>query len=423
MRIERIRAREVLDSRGNPTVQVDVLLGDGSLGRATVPSGASTGKKEALELRDGDMARFGGKGVLKAVHNVNGNIAKALVGKDALCQAEIDKLLLDLDGTDNKTNLGANAILGTSMAVARAAAEHLGLPLYRYIGGVAADLLPVPMMNVINGGAHADSGLSIQEFMIVPHGFEGFAEAFRAGAEVYHALRDLLKKSGHAVAVGDEGGFAPRIKTTREVMDFLMKAIERAGYKPGDEVSLALDPAASGFYDGEIYLLDGEKKDSTGMIDFYEALIRDYPVISIEDGLAEDDWDGWKAMTERMRNKVQIVGDDIFVTNPKIIARAIEEKVANSALIKLNQIGTVTETIAAVQMAHGAGYTTVVSHRSGETGDTFISDFAVAMRTGMLKTGAPCRSERVEKYNRLLVIEEELNHGAKFPGIKAFAGG
>ena len=422
MRIERIRAREVFDSRGNPTVQVDVLLEDGSMGRASVPSGASTGKREALELRDGDASRFRGKGVLKAVHNVNGPIAKALVGKNALCQAEIDKLLLDLDGTENKTNLGANAILGTSMAVARAAAEHLGLPLYRYLGGVAADLLPVPMMNVINGGAHADSGLSIQEFMIVPHGFESFSESLRAGVEVYQSLRDLLKKAGHAVAVGDEGGFAPRIKTTREVMDFLMRAIENAGYRPGAEVSLALDPAASGFYNDGIYLLDGEKKDSAGMIDFYEALIKDYPVVSIEDGLAEDDWEGWKAMTKRLGKRVQIVGDDIFVTNPKIIARAIEEKVANSALIKLNQIGTVTETIAAVQLAHGSGYTTVVSHRSGETGDAFISDFAVAMRTGMLKTGAPCRSERVEKYNRLLVIEEELNHGARFLGLKAFAG-
>jgi len=422
MRIERIRAREVFDSRGNPTVQVDVLLEDGSMGRASVPSGASTGKREALELRDGDASRFRGKGVLKAVHNVNGPIAKALVGKNALCQAEIDKLLIDLDGTENKTNLGANAILGVSMAVARAAAEHLGLPLYRYLGGVAANLLPVPMMNVINGGAHADSGLSIQEFMIVPHGFESFSESIRAGVEVYHTLRDLLKKAGHAVAVGDEGGFAPRIKTTREVMDFLMRAIENAGYRPGAEVSLALDPAASGFYNDGIYLLDGEKKDSAGMIDFYEALIKDYPVVSIEDGLAEDDWEGWKAMTKRLGKRVQIVGDDIFVTNPKIIARAIEEKVANSALIKLNQIGTVTETIAAVQLAHGSGYTTVVSHRSGETGDAFISDFAVAMRTGMLKTGAPCRSERVEKYNRLLVIEEELNHGARFLGLKAFAG-
>jgi enolase len=422
MRIERIRAREVFDSRGNPTVQVDVLLEDGSMGRASVPSGASTGKREALELRDGDASRFRGKGVLKAVHNVNGPIAKALVGKNALCQAEIDKLLIDLDGTENKTNLGANAILGVSMAVARAAAEHLGLPLYRYLGGVAANLLPVPMMNVINGGAHADSGLSIQEFMIVPHGFESFSESIRAGVEVYHTLRDLLKKAGHAVAVGDEGGFAPRIKTTREVMDFLMRAIENAGYRPGAEVSLALDPAASGFYNDGIYLLDGEKKDSAGMTDFYEALIKDYPVVSIEDGLAEDDWEGWKAMTKRLGKRVQIVGDDIFVTNPKIIARAIEEKVANSALIKLNQIGTVTETIAAVQLAHGSGYTTVVSHRSGETGDAFISDFAVAMRTGMLKTGAPCRSERVEKYNRLLVIEEELNHGARFLGLKAFAG-
>jgi len=422
MRIERIKAREVFDSRGNPTVQVDVLLEDGSMGRASVPSGASTGKREALELRDGDASRFRGKGVLKAVHNVNGPIAKALVGKNALCQAEIDKLLIDLDGTENKTNLGANAIVGVSMAVARAAAEHLGLPLYRYLGGVAANLLPVPMMNVINGGAHADSGLSIQEFMIVPHGFESFSESIRAGVEVYHTLRDLLKKAGHAVAVGDEGGFAPRIKTTREVMDFLMRAIENAGYRPGAEVSLALDPAASGFYNDGIYLLDGEKKDSAGMIDFYEALIKDYPVVSIEDGLAEDDWEGWKAMTKRLGKRVQIVGDDIFVTNPKIIARAIEEKVANSALIKLNQIGTVTETIAAVQLAHGSGYTTVVSHRSGETGDAFISDFAVAMRTGMLKTGAPCRSERVEKYNRLLVIEEELNHGARFLGLKAFAG-
>jgi len=420
MRIERIKAREVLDSRGNPTVQVDVFLEDGSLGRATVPSGASTGKREALELRDGDTSRFGGKGVLKAVHHVNGPIAKALVGKDALGQAEIDKLLLDLDGTENKTNLGANAILGTSMAVARAGSEHLGLPLYRYLGGIRADLLPVPMMNVINGGAHADSGLSIQEFMIAPHGFESFSDSYRAGAEIYHTLRDLLKKAGHAVAVGDEGGFAPRIKTTREVLDFLTKAIEKAGYKPGDQVSLAMDSAASGFYDDGAYILDGEKKDSAGMTDFYEALIKDYPIVLIEDGLAEDDWDGWKAMTVRLGKKIQIVGDDIFVTNPKIIAKAISEGVANSALIKLNQIGTVTETIAAVHLAHSAGYTTLISHRSGETGDTFISDFAVAMRAGMMKTGAPCRSERVEKYNRLLVIEEGLNHGARFSGISAF---
>jgi enolase len=422
MRIERIKAREVLDSRGNPTVQVDVFLEDGSLGRATVPSGASTGKREALELRDGDTSRFRGKGVLKAVHHVNGPIAKALVGKDALGQAEIDKLLLDLDGTENKTNLGANAILGTSMAVARAASEHLGLSLYRYIGGVAAELLPVPMMNVINGGAHADSGLSIQEFMVVPHGFEDFSESLRAGVEVYQALRDLLKKAGHAVAVGDEGGFAPRIKTTRDVLDFLAKAIEKAGYVPGDEVSLALDSAASEFYDDGTYQVDGEKKDSAGMTDFYEAIIKDYPVVSVEDGLAEDDWEGWKAMTGRLGKKVQLVGDDVFVTNPQIIARAIEENAANSVLIKLNQIGTLTETIAAVQMARSAGYTTVISHRSGETGDTFISDLAVAMRAGMIKTGAPCRSERTEKYNRLLVIEEELNHGARFPGLKAFAG-
>ncbi|MEO0140271.1 MAG: phosphopyruvate hydratase [candidate division WOR-3 bacterium] len=422
MKIERIRAREVLDSRGNPTVQVDVILEDGSLGRATVPSGASTGKREALELRDGDAARFRGKGVLKAVHHVNGDIARALVGKNALAQHEIDKLLIDLDGTENKSNLGANAILGTSMAVARASAEHLGLPLYRYLGGIRANLLPVPMMNVINGGAHADSGLSIQEFMIVPHGFKGFLEALRAGVEVYHTLRDLLKKSGQAVAVGDEGGFAPRLGSTREALDFLIKAIETAGYKPGDEVSLALDPAASGFYDGGTYFIDGQKKDSAAMIDFYEALIKDYPIVSIEDGLAEDDWEGWKLMTERLGRKVQIVGDDIFVTNPRIIARAIKEGVANSVLIKLNQIGTVSETIAAVQMAREAGYTAVVSHRSGETGDTFISDLAVALRTGMIKTGAPCRSERTEKYNRLLQIEEELNHGASFPGLSAFAG-
>jgi len=423
MKIEGIFAREVLDSRGNPTVQVDVQLEDGSVGRATVPSGASTGKREALELRDGDNGRFRGKGVLRAVQNVNEVIAPAVVGRNALDQAGLDKVLIDLDGTENKSALGANALLGVSMAAARAAAESLWVPLYRYLGGVQANLLPVPMMNVVNGGAHADSGLSVQEFMIVPCGFRKYADAMRAGAEVYQALKSLLGKAGHSVAVGDEGGFAPRIGQTRAVMDFLMKAVSEAGYKPGEEVSFALDPAASGFYSDGKYSLDGEALTSKQMSGFYAGLIKDYPVISIEDGLAEDDWEGWKLLTAEIGKKVQLVGDDIFVTNPRIIAKAIADGVANSALIKLNQIGTVSETIEAVRMSHGSGYTTVVSHRSGETGDTFIADFTVAMGSGMLKTGAPCRSERVEKYNRLLLIEEELGPGAAFAGRGAFAHG
>ncbi len=421
-KIKRVRAREVLDSRGNPTVQVDVLLDDGTLGRATVPSGASTGTREAVELRDGDPKRFGGKGVLKAIGHVNGVIAKALEGREPYNQAEIDDILKRLDGTENKRVLGANAILGTSMAVARAAAASLKAPLYRYLGGVNAKVLPVPLMNVINGGVHADSGLSIQEFMIVPWGFKTFSDALRAGVEVYHALKAALKEAGHSVAVGDEGGFAPKLGNTEKALEFLLKAIERAGYKPGEEVALALDAAASEFYEDGKYRVDGKELGSEELVKFYEELTSQFPVVSLEDGMAEDDWEGWKALTQALGEKIQLVGDDLFVTNPKIIARGIAEGVANSVLIKLNQIGTVSETCDAVRLATTSGYTAVVSHRSGETGDTFISDLAVALGVGMIKTGAPCRSERTEKYNRLLQIEEELGPGAEFPGPKAFKG-
>ena len=418
--ITKIFAREVLDSRGNPTVQVDCYLDDGlAFGRASVPSGASTGTFEALELRDGDK-RYGGKGVEKAVSNVNGVIAKKLVGFDALNQALIDRTLIELDGTENKSKLGANAILGVSMAVARAAADYLELPLYRYIGGITARTLPVPMMNVINGGVHADNPLDIQEFMIVPCGAPSFREALRYGAETFHALKKLLKEKGYSTAVGDEGGFAPPLKSTKEALDFMIKAIESAGYSPGKDIYLALDAAASEFYRDGAYIIEGNTLSSAELVSFYEELVENYPIISIEDGLAEEDWEGWKILYERLGQKVQLVGDDIFVTNVKRIKRGIEEKTANSVLIKLNQIGTVTETIEAVELAHKNGLTTVISHRSGETEDTFIADLAVGVGSGLIKTGSLSRSERIAKYNRLLVIEEELAGSSRFPGKDAF---
>ena len=418
--ITKIFAREVLDSRGNPTVQVDCYLDDGlAFGRASVPSGASTGTFEALELRDGDK-RYGGKGVEKAVSNINGIIAKKLVGFDALNQALIDRTLIELDGTENKSKLGANAILGVSMAVARAAADYLELPLYRYIGGITARTLPVPMMNVINGGVHADNPLDIQEFMIVPCGAPSFREALRYGAETFHALKKLLKEKGYSTAVGDEGGFAPPLKSTKEALDFMIKAIESAGYSPGKDIYLALDAAASEFYRDGAYIIEGNTLSSAELVSFYEELVENYPIISIEDGLAEEDWEGWKILYERLGQKVQLVGDDIFVTNVKRIKRGIEEKTANSVLIKLNQIGTVTETIEAVELAHKNGLTTVISHRSGETEDTFIADLAVGVGSGLIKTGSLSRSERIAKYNRLLVIEEELAGSSRFPGKDAF---
>ncbi len=419
-KITDLRAREVLDSRGNPTIQVDCAIDGQWLGRATVPSGASTGSREALELRDGDPKRFHGKGVLRAVQNVHERIRPHLLGQDPLQQRAIDQLLLELDGTPNKTNLGANAILGVSMAVAHAAARFLGLPLYRYLGGADADLLPVPLMNVINGGVHADNPLSIQEFMIVPWGFSTFHEALRAGSEIFHTLKSVLKDRGEVTSVGDEGGFAPQLTSAKEALDLLVQAIEKAGYRPGEDVALALDVAASELYHEDQYQIDQQRYSREALVDFYETLVSQYPLISIEDPCAEDDWEGWKLVTQRLGTKVQIVGDDVFVTNPSIIRRGIEEGIANAVLIKLNQIGTVTETLEAISLSHRAGYRTVVSHRSGETEDTTIADLAVATKTGQIKTGSLSRSERIAKYNRLLVIEEELGSAARFPGKEAF---
>ena len=415
--------REILDSRGNPTVEVEVWLEDDVMGRAAVPSGASTGIHEALELRDDDKGRFGGKGVLKAVEHVNNEIAEALFGMDALDQVACDQAMLDLDGTPNKANLGANAILGASMAIARAAADAVGLPLYRYLGGVSARTLPVPMMNVINGGAHANwQGTDLQEFMIAPVGAPSFREAVRWGAETYHALKSVLKSKGHSVGVGDEGGFAPALKKNNEAIELILVAIEKAGYKPGEDICIALDPASSGFYEGGLYNLrtEGRKVTSAEMVDMYAEWVKKYPIVSLEDGLAEDDWEGFALHNKVLGDKIQLVGDDIFVTNVERIARGIAEKSANSVLIKLNQIGSLTETIAAIQMAFKAGWTAMVSHRSGETVDSFIADLTVAMGTGQLKTGAPCRSERVEKYNQLMRIEDELGDAAVFAGWKAF---
>ena len=422
MRIESIKAREILDSRGNPTVEVEVRLIDGTLGRAAVPSGASTGKHEALELRDGDPRRFGGKGVLKAVANVNEEIAPALIGMPALDQETIDRKMIELDGTANKSRLGANAILGVSLAVAHATANSLKIPLYRRLGGKEASLLPVPLMNILNGGKHAPDSVDFQEFMIVPAGRESFSEALRMGAEIFQALRKTLQEKGLGSSVGDEGGFAPALGSNREAVEALLAAIEAAGYQPGKDCFIALDPAASEFYHEGLYILakEGRRLTSAELIDYYADLTSSYPIISIEDGLAEDDWEGWRVLNERLGEKVQLVGDDLYVTNQERIAKGIAQKSSNSVLIKPNQIGTLTETIAAIELAKKAGWTVVMSHRSGETEDTTISDLAVGLSTGQIKTGAPCRSERVAKYNRLLRIEEELGEKAKYAGLEAF---
>ena len=417
--IDEVYAREILDSRGNPTVEVEVVLESGSWGRAAVPSGASTGEHEALELRDGDTGRYGGKGVLQAVANVNEELAEAVIGEDALDQALIDHIMIGLDGTPNKTKLGANAILGVSMAVVRAASAFLEIPLYRYLGGVGARILPVPMMNILNGGAHADNNVDIQEFMIMPVGASSFSEALRMGSEVFHNLKTILKGRGLATSVGDEGGFAPNLGSNEEAIQVIMAAIEKAGYEPGSDLVLAVDSAASSFYEDGRYVLRGEggrQLSSEEMAAFYKNLVTRYPVVSIEDGLAEDDWDGWDVLTRELGSRTQLVGDDIFVTNTQRFAHGIERGIANSILIKLNQIGSVTETIETVEMARRAGYSAVVSHRSGETEDTFIADLAVALGTGQIKTGSLCRSERIAKYNQLLRIEEELQDGGRFAG-------
>lgn len=419
----KIQAREILDSRGNPTVEVDCWLADGGFGRAAVPSGASTGVHEALELRDGDKKRFGGKGVLKAVENVNQRIAPLLVGRDAQNQQAVDQAMLELDGTPNKSNLGANATLGVSLAVARAAAASLQIPLYRYLGGVRARLMPVPMFNILNGGVHANwQGTDLQEFMIAPVGAQSFAQALRWGSEVYQALKSVLKEKGYSTGVGDEGGFAPALKANAEALDLIIQAIEKAGYRPGRDIALALDPASSGFYEEGKYHLrtEGRRIDSAQMVEMYAQWAETYPLIVLEDGLAEDDWEGWKLLTQRLGDRLELVGDDLFVTNVQRLAKGIAEKAANAVLIKLNQIGTLTETIAAVEMAQHAGWGAMVSHRSGETVDSFIADFTVALGTGHLKTGAPCRGERVEKYNQLLRIEEELGERARYAGISGF---
>jgi len=418
--IYEVYGREVLDSRGNPTVEVEVVLESGITGRAIVPSGASTGEREALELRDGDKTRYLGKGVTTAVNNVNEIIAPRIEGLEVTEQAFIDNLLIDLDGTENKSKLGANAILGVSMAVARAGAYFVDLPLYRYLGGVRARELPVPMMNVINGGAHAQNSLDVQEFMIVPAGADCFKEALRMGVEVFHALKAVLKDKGFATGVGDEGGFAPQISSTRETLDLLLKAIEKAGYRPKDDVLLALDVAASELYKKGKYRIDGNTWTPKQLVAFYEELVKDYPIISIEDGLAQNDWDGWKLLTDRCGSTIQIVGDDIFVTNSKILMEGIEKGITNSILIKLNQIGTVTETMTTIEIAKRAGYTCVISHRSGETEDTFIADLAVAVNSGQIKTGSASRTDRVAKYNQLLRIEEELDELAIFGGKDVF---
>lgn len=419
-KIEKILASEILDSRGNPTVSATVWLNNGTAASAGVPSGASTGENEAIELRDGDKKRYNGKGVLKAVANVNEIIAPALHGCDATRQQEIDDRMIQLDGTDNKGKLGANAILSVSMAVARASAHAAGVPLYRYLGGISARVVPIPMMNVMNGGAHAESSLDIQEFMIFPIGAPSFTEALRYGAETFHALKKLLSKAGYATGVGDEGGFAPSLKgSAEEALDFIVKAIETAGYKPGKQIAIALDSAASEFYEEGKYHFarsTGEKKTSEQMVDYYEKLASKYPIISIEDGVGERDLKGWQLITEKLGKKMQLVGDDVFVTNPKIFQKGIEDHVANSILIKLNQIGTVTETLRTIDIARSAGYRAVISHRSGETEDSFIADFAVATGVGQIKTGSACRSERIAKYNRLMAIEHDLGAAATFAG-------
>ena len=419
-----IQAREILDSRGNPTVEVDVVLEDGSLGRAAVPSGASTGAHEAVELRDGDMARYLGKGVLTAVAAVNGEILDALMGAEAEEQGEVDQTMIDLDGTANKARLGANAILGVSLATARAAAESRGLPLHRYVGGVSANLLPVPMMNIINGGAHADNPIDFQEFMVMPVGAPTLTEAVRWGAEIFHTLKAELKAGGHSTAVGDEGGFAPNLNGTRAALDFVMAAIVRAGFKPGEDVFIALDPAATEFFIDGHYVLAAEGVTLTpaAMADYYVALARDYPILSIEDGMAEDDFIGWKALTDALGKTHQLVGDDLFVTNPVRLAQGIKDGLANALLVKVNQIGTLTETLAAVDMAHRAGYRSVMSHRSGETEDSTIADLAVACGCGQIKTGSLARSDRLAKYNQLIRIEAELGSQARYAGRRVLRG-
>ncbi len=423
--IEFIEAREILDSRGNPTVEVDVILEDGSMGRAAVPSGASTGIHEAIELRDGDKDRFMGKGVLKAVENVNNIIAAELIGLDALDQVDIDRTMIELDGTENKSKLGANAILGVSMAVARAAADHLGLPLFKYLGSYHTTTLPVPMANILNGGSHADNSVDFQEFMIVPAGAESIREAVRMMSEVFHNLKIILKGKGYSTSVGDEGGFAPNLKSNEEACELIIDAITRAGYKPGEEIYIALDPAASEFYDEkkQKYSLrwsTGQEFSSEEMASYWDSWIEKYPIISLEDGMAENDWEGWKIHTEKSGKKIQLVGDDIFVTNTKRLEKGIKLGIANSILIKLNQIGTLTETYEAVEMAKRAGYTAVVSHRSGETEDNFIADFAVALETGQIKTGSLSRSDRLAKYNQLMRIEDYLEGTSSYPGKSAF---
>ena len=423
MRIQKIQAREVLDSRGNPTVEVDCILASGVRGRSIVPSGASTGEHEALELRDGDKKRFLGKGVLKAVKNVNDVIAPALIGQDATLQSHIDQMMISMDGTKNKAKLGANAILGVSMAVARAAAESHGLPLYRYIGGVKASVLPVPMMNIVNGGAHADNNVDLQEFMIMPIGAPSLPEAVRMGAEVFHNLKKILHDSGHGTGVGDEGGFAPNLKSNQEAIELILKAIETAGYKPGDQISIALDAASSEFYDksGKYVFKKSDKsvKSSDDMVKLYADWVSRYPIVSIEDGLAEDDWDGWQALTRELGRKIQLVGDDLFVTNTERLARGMGMGVANAILIKVNQIGSLTQTLDAINMARKASYGIVISHRSGESEDTFIADLAVATNAGQIKTGSLSRTDRVAKYNQLMRINEELGDEAVYAGPDA----
>ena len=421
--ITHIHAREILDSRGNPTVEADVILSNGTMGRAAVPSGASTGEHEAVELRDGDPQRYGGKGVLKAVHNVNELIVRALKGMDARDQGEIDRTLIELDGTATKSKLGANAILAASLATARAAANAQNLPLYRYLGGENAKTLPVPMMNIINGGAHADNNVDFQEFMIVPVGAENFREALRTGAEIFHTLKSVLKKKGYATSVGDEGGFAPNLKSNEEAIETILEAIAHSGYRAGEDVLLALDPAASEFYDGQSYVFkksDGRKRSSDEMVAFWSKWIENYPIISLEDGMAENDWEGWKSLTDELGQCAQLVGDDIFVTNIEFLRQGIERGVANSILIKVNQIGTLTETLDCIKLAKANLYTTVISHRSGETEDAFIADLALATNAGQIKTGSLSRSDRIAKYNQLLRIEEELGAAAIYPGRAAF---
>ena len=420
--IKGIRGRQILDSRGNPTVEVEVELADGAVGRAAVPSGASTGSHEAVELRDGDPSQFQGKSVLKAIANIEEKIAPAVSGMSALDQAAVDKRIIELDGTPNKSKLGANAILGVSLAVAHAAANSQGMPLYRYLGGEDAHVLPVPMMNILNGGRHAGDSVDLQEFMVMPVGASSFAQALQMGAEVYQSLKKVLKVRGANTSVGDEGGFAPSLATNREAVEVIMAAIEEAGYRAGEQCFIALDPASSEFYDNGRYILakEGVSFTSAEMVDYYSELVSAYPIISIEDGMAEDDWEGWRLLNDKLGSKIQIVGDDLYTTNRERLSRGIAEQSSNSILIKLNQIGTLTETLAVIEMAKKAGWTSVISHRSGETEDATISDLAVAMNTGQIKAGAPCRSERVAKYNRLLRIEEELGDKARYAGKEAF---